>query len=163
MITVSQATAEEVPEIKAVLKNTWVDTYGKYYPSDIIDEITSVWHSVENLTNQVQNPLVYFAVAKDDSGKIVGITTSRKTEGDHTIMLDRLYILPSFQGQGVGKALMGAALTFFFGIKTAFLEVESMNEKAIGFYEKQGFVFYEKAEEKLHDITIPVTKMKKVL
>lgn len=162
MFTVQKATVDEVPEIKAVLKATWVDAYGKYYPQKTIDEITSVWHSIENLTNQVQNPDIYFAVAKDETGKIVGITDVRKIDNE-TLMLDRMYILPSWQGKGIGKLLMHAALTSFPGINTVFLEVESQNKNAIGFYEKQGFISSGETLEKIHDITIPVTKMKKVL
>ena len=54
----------------------------------------------------------------------------------------RIYLLQRFQGRGVGRDLMGTALTEArrLGRKRVLLGVYSQNESAIGFYHRAGFI-----------------------
>lgn len=149
MYSVQKAKVDEVPEIKQVLKETWIDTYGSYYSQDTIDEITSSWHDPKLLKEQIENPEVYFAVAKDEQGKVVGTTTAREIETEGRIMLDRLYVLPTFQGKGIGKALLESVIEHFKGLKEMFVDVEELNKGAIDFYKKQGFEVYDDDSEEV--------------
>ena len=52
----------------------------------------------------------------------------------------KLYVLPEYQGRGVGKALLDAAIEALpDGTDHLLLDVLVTNEPAIGFYRKQGF------------------------
>jgi ribosomal protein S18 acetylase RimI-like enzyme len=62
-------------------------------------------------------------------------------------MLDRLYVLPSYQGQGVGKSLLESVIEHFKGLKEMFVDVEELNKGAIEFYKRQGFSAYDDSEE----------------
>ena len=42
MITVQPAGIEEAPEIKQVLSETWIDTYGPFLPADVIQKVTAL-------------------------------------------------------------------------------------------------------------------------
>ena len=53
--------------------------------------------------------------------------------------LHQLYVLPDFQGQGVGQMLLDEMLTCFPQAHSCVLEVEPENEGAVGFYERNGF------------------------
>ena len=144
------------------MKDTWIDTYGSYYSSETIEEITSSWHDPKRLAQQIQNNDCYFAVAKNDTGKIVGIITARRIE-NKILQIDRLYIHPDFQGQGIGKQLLAHASKEFESIKTVLLDVEAMNKKAIEFYERQGFEKYGELDEVIGDKNFKVIKMKKFI
>ncbi|MBI2029536.1 GNAT family N-acetyltransferase [Candidatus Gottesmanbacteria bacterium] len=163
MFTVEKAKVEQVNEIKALLKHTWINTYHSYFSAETIEVVTSTWHDPELLKQQIQNPKVYFAVAKDENEKIVGIITARRIENNETLQLDRLYILPSHQNKGIGKMLFNKTLVEFKGIKTVFVDIEEMNQKAIEFYRKQGFEDYDSSVEKIGDKTFKVKKMIKRL
>ena len=54
------------------------------------------------------------------------------------IDLRRLYILPAYQGRGLGHALFGASLGAFPDARAIRLEVEPNNAPAIAFYTRAG-------------------------
>src|SRR5438128_1361452 len=128
MITIHKVQVEDVPRVKELLSYTWTDTYGTFLSQQAIDKITAVWHSPENLKAQALDPDTYFAVAKDQTGKILGLVTIRKIDTE-TSHLGRLYVHPSYQRQGIGKMLFEAAITAFPHLKKMQLEVEEENKK----------------------------------
>jgi ribosomal protein S18 acetylase RimI-like enzyme len=58
--------------------------------------------------------------------------------------LTRVYVHQDFRGQGLGKAIVAAALEASFeqGATKALLQVEASNAIAIGVYESLGFNFH---------------------
>lgn len=54
--------------------------------------------------------------------------------------LGALYILPEAQGRGIGRMLVKEAYKHLNTNKDIYLHVVSYNKKAIGFYEKLGFI-----------------------
>ena len=130
-----------------MLSYTWVDTYKNFYSKTTIKKVTNVWHSIKNLSQQTKNPKFYFAVAKIDKGKIIGLITVRKVN-DNTIFMQRLYVHPKYQRQGVGKKLMDKSVKYFSAKKIK-LEVEERNVKGISFYMKNGFKKIGKKKEKV--------------
>ena len=79
-----------------------------------------------------------FLVALDDVGQIVG-TASMRVLDTETLMLDRLYVDPDAQGEGIGSALLDACLTAFPDAAVVRLEVEPANTVAVAYYERRGF------------------------
>ena len=144
------------------MKDTWIDTYSSYYSSETVEEITSSWHDPRRLSEEIKNNNCYFAVAKNDIGKIVGIVTAQRLE-NKIFQIDRLYIHPDFQRQGIVKQLLDRALNTLEVIKTIILDVEAMNKKAIEFYESHGFKKYDECEEIIGDKNFKVISMKKFI
>jgi len=69
MFFVWKATIEEIPEIKQILKKTWIQTHGWLYPKNEIEKTTWAWHDPELLASQIQNPDFYFATVKNEEKK----------------------------------------------------------------------------------------------
>lgn len=161
MFSISKAKEKDVKEIQQVLKTTWIATYGKVFSSEAIDKITSVWHSEENILSTINNPNAYIAVTKTAEGKIVGMITAIKE--DHILHLYRLYILPEFQKKGLGQELFSYALASFNEVTSVVLEVEEMNQNAIGFYKKLGFEQQGETEEEVEGVKLKAYKMVKQL
>jgi ribosomal protein S18 acetylase RimI-like enzyme len=133
---IERATVDDVPMIKEVLRETWQDTYERLLPKAAIETVTSQWHAPELLTEQIRNPDVYFAIARD--GKVVaGVITAR--ENDDAIVVDRLYVRPQYQRRGIGLQLLESSYRAFRTAQTARLAVEAENRKGIAFYAKHGF------------------------
>ena len=82
MITVQPAGIEEALEIKQVLSETWIDTYGPFLPADVIQKVTALWHSPETLAAEIENPRVYFGLAKDERNAILGLVTAGRQSED---------------------------------------------------------------------------------
>ena len=136
MTHIERAAVEDVLTIKEVLRETWQDTYESLLPQAAIETITSQWHAPEPLKEQMQNPDVYFAIARD--GKIVaGVITAQGK--DDAILVNRLYVRPQYQRRGIGQQLLESSYRAFRTAKRVRLMVEAENLKGIAFYTKHGF------------------------
>jgi ribosomal protein S18 acetylase RimI-like enzyme len=81
---------------------------------------------------------VLFAV--DDEDKAIG-TVALKHEGEGVYELTKMAVDPAFQGQGIGRLLMEAALATYRDIhgRELFLESSSKLAPALALYESVGF------------------------
>ena len=162
MIIIQPAKVEEVQKIKQVLSETWIDTYGPFLPLEVIQKVTSLWHSPEMLAAEIENARVFFHVAKSENGAIVGLLTAGRPSDD-IIYIGRLYVLPGHQRQGIGGKLLDACVAAFPGAQRLRLEVEEQNEKGLAFYCKRGFREISRKEEDLEGISLAVVEMEKKL
>ncbi len=93
--------------------------------------------------NKANNPINSFTdsdilfVAKNNDGKIIGFCYANKQEDKNII--EGLYISSGNQRAGLGKKLFDEVYGQLDLDKDTFLDVFSLNSKAIGFYKKVGF------------------------
>jgi len=142
-IIIRDAEAADLSAVRALLVDTWHATYDGIYGWRRVAEISNAWHSLENLNAQLGRESGVFLVALT-GGKIIA-TSSARIEQDRAAMLTRLYVLPAWQGIGVGRTLLQVTLACFPQAPVARLEVESQNEPAIAFYERMGFFLQRQA------------------
>ena len=162
MVSIERANIEDVPEVKRVLSETWIATYSQFLSHATINTVTSVWHSPNQLAVEIQNPHIFFGVAKIADGTIAGLTTVGQ-RNDDTIMLSRLYVHPQYQRHGIGSKLLQAGIAAFPTARTILLEVEENNQQAHTFYLRHGFQDMESKEERVHSDVIKVIVMAKHL
>ena len=162
MVSIERANIEDVQEIKRVLSETWIATYSPFLSQATIDTVTSVWHSPNQLAAEIQNPKIFFGIAKIADGAIVGLTTMGQRTED-TIMLSRLYVHPQYQRHGIGSKLLHAGLAAFPTARIILLEVEENNQQAHAFYLRHGFQDTESKEESVQSDVIKVIVMAKHL
>ena len=162
MVSIEPAKVEDVSEIKQVLSETWRATYQSFLSQATIDTVTSVWHNPERLTAEIQDPRIYFGVARSNSGAILGLTTVRKMSDD-LVVLARLYIHPQYQRQGIGSQLLQAGVSAFPAVRTIRLEVEANNRSAYTFYQHHGFHETASQEERVEGDVIQVKVMEKLI
>lgn len=156
MVKIERAAAQDVQTIKEILRETWHDTYASLLPKAAIEDITSQWHAAELLTEQIQNPEIYFAIARDGA-VVAGAITARKQ--DDVIVVGRLYVLPQYQRRGIGRRLLESSYGTFHGAQRVRLTVEAENRKGVSFYAKQGFretarIFEEVAGARLENVVM---------
>lgn len=138
MLEVRRASADDLDAVRQLLHDTWHATYDATMGVEVVNDITSRWHSVENLTRQLTDPDGCFLVAENSSGTIIGHAGAVRKSAD-LASLARLYVLPELQGDGAGTALLTAVIDWAGHGTTIELEVEAFNTPAIGFYRKRGF------------------------
>lgn len=132
-----RATEADIPGIRAVLAETWRDTYGAFLPLDAIERATAEWHAPRVLAAELARTGTFTGVAVDESG-VVGVVTARGRP--EVVEIARLYVRPGAQRRGIGGRLLAAALQAFPGRTRVRLEVEAQNPKGRAFYAKEGFV-----------------------
>lgn len=135
---VRRASADDLDAVRQLLQDTWHATYDATMGIEVVSDITSRWHSKENLTRQLADPDGCFLVAENSSGTIVGHVGAVRKSTD-LVSLARLYVLPELQGGGAGTALLTAVTDWAGHGTTIELEVETVNTPALGFYRKRGF------------------------
>lgn len=142
-LIIRDAEAADLPAVRALLVDTWHATYDGIYGWQRVAEISNAWHSLESLAAQLGRESGVFLVGLN--GEEIIATSSARLEQDRAAMLTRLYVLPAWQGIGVGRTLLQVTLACFPQAPVARLEVESQNEPAIAFYERMGFFLQRQA------------------
>jgi ribosomal protein S18 acetylase RimI-like enzyme len=106
---IREATMADVAAIARVHVDSWRTTYKGLLPDDYLANLTyaqreSLWHEV--LSKPVDHNLVY--VAEDNAGNIVGFASGgpeRSGDPVYTGEVYAIYLLESWQGQGIGRQL----------------------------------------------------------
>ncbi|MFR0949411.1 MAG: GNAT family N-acetyltransferase [Ruminococcus callidus] len=93
----------------------------------------------------MQNSYVY------DDGVVKGVIHISGTK------IEKLYVEPQFQGQGIGAALLQYAVQKRQAVSLWVLEY---NTRGIAFYERNGFRLT--GEKRIEDEVVPLLKMERV-
>ena len=163
MISLCKAKINEVSDIKKLLYITWVATYTGLFSQEAIDKITSEWHSIRLLKEQILDSNRLFLVAKE-GGKIVGMcNTASFTNKENRINIQRLHIDPKYQRKGIGTTLINKVLEAFPKTNKIDLEVEKQNKRAISFYKKDGYKTVGEKVFEVQGVQMPCFIMEKTL
>jgi ribosomal protein S18 acetylase RimI-like enzyme len=162
MYRIERAQVENVAAIKQVLSETWVATYGPFLSPETIERVTLVWHDPKRLAIQIEDPQYFFGVAKSPEDTVVGLVCARLID-DEVLMINRLYVHPNTQRQGIGEALLQASITAFPNVRRARLEVERRNHIGYAFWRKQGFKDGPLKKEHVGQEVLEVVEMEKPL
>ena len=160
MVQIVDATIDDVAAIQRLLRETWQDTYGDYLSQATLDEVYKNWQSIEFLTQQIENPQIYFPLAKAGD-ELAGLATTYMPED--TILMFRLYVSPRHQRHGIGALLLDHVIAHFQGAAIIQLHVEAANPKGQSFYQKHGFREIKREEQRVVNEVIEVILMEKVL
>ena len=144
-IKITDATPQDVEGIEVVLSETWVATYPNeeigITRDDILDKRKDSLNSekLQKKREYLENPPenLKFVVAKDGK-RIIGLC-SVFVKDDYN-KLSTIYILPEYQGKGIGKKLYETVFPFFDTKKDIIVQVATYNKNAIAFYKSLGFV-----------------------
>ena len=141
-IQITRAGLNDRDFIRSVSERTWPSTYGHIISQAQIDFMMNWMYSDESLATQMNTGCeFYIASIKKEDGKLdaVGFCSVSPEEGAHK--LNKLYVLPTAQGTGAGKALLNKSIEVAkaAGSTSLFLQVNKLNT-AYTFYLKKGFI-----------------------
>jgi len=159
-IAIRRARLSEVPRLSRLLGLIWRKTFSGLLSRRAIREVSRRWHSGKHLAGQVLDRECFFGVAEDGRGRILGLTTLRRTGRSCAFML-RLYVRPGCQGAGLGERLLSAGWRACPGLRRMRLEVLSGNPRAIAFYRRHGFRRVGRRREPLGEEALELVVMEK--
>ena len=139
MCDIRKATLDDIPVIHALAMEVFPYTYREILSSDQIDYMMVWMYSIDNLRKQMleDGHIYYLAYQK---GKAVAYL-SIQSVGEHLFHLQKLYVLPSYQGMHLGEKLFEQAVKAIRELHPTpcqmRLNVNRFN-KALIFYEKMG-------------------------
>jgi GNAT superfamily N-acetyltransferase len=144
-LIIRQANFEDRAFIRSVSERTWPSTYGHIISQEQIDFMLDWMYSDQSMAEQFEKGHQFYIV--NLNGADIGFcsVSAESTEEISNIQnaykLNKLYVLPSAQGTGSGKALLNKAIEVakLEGADSLFLQVNKLNT-AYTFYLKNGFV-----------------------
>jgi ribosomal protein S18 acetylase RimI-like enzyme len=137
-LIVRTATEHDLVAVNRLLVETWHDTYDSLLGVERVTQITSAWHAIAKLAEQIAAPDSSFLVA-EEQGRIVGHAVGH-VRPQHAMLLARLYVLPAHQRRGIGARLLSELVARQPGCARIVAEVEPDNVKAVSFYRRHGFI-----------------------
>lgn len=142
VIEIRPVTPPDVPAIAALAREIWQATYPGIITQAQIDFMLEQRYGHERLYDDLEDAHKWLDQAFAD-GRRIGFAFSEIYKGE--FKLDKLYIHPDMQRQGVGGRLIAhvAARAKQLGYPCMILAVNKRNEKAINSYRKYGFTVRE--------------------
>lgn len=132
----------QIPIIRQIAWQTWPHTFGELMSMEQVHYMLDLIYSDEALTAQMTEKGHRFILAENE-GVPLGFT-SYETDyaGEPKLMIHKLYLLPQSQGLGVGTKFIDHLSSIALENNNHMLQllVFHKNIKAIGFYERIGFV-----------------------
>lgn len=140
--------------IRSISERTWPSTYGHIISQEQINFMLDWMYSDDSLATQMNTGCEFYianlngadigfcSVSPDEEKEEEENNNStEKAEDSKAHKLNKLYVLPSAQGTGAGKALLHQAIEVAkaAGSSSIFLQVNKLNN-AYTFYLKQGFI-----------------------
>jgi len=144
-IQITTPQPEDARGITTLLYKTWLATYPNESLGITTEDIDDVYKDAfdderikrgEERLRAIPNNQKRL-VAKD--GDLV-VGTATMIKGEDSTMLKIIYVLPEYQGKGIGSMLWNAVKDFADPNKDTIVQVADYNTQAIKFYEKLGFV-----------------------
>jgi GNAT superfamily N-acetyltransferase len=136
-VVIRAAEVAEAERVAVLQLDCWDDAYTGLIPQEVLDEgrqridaRTERWREL-----LVEETPTLVAEADGELAGFVRAGTPRDQDIDIALELIALYARAPWWGSGLGHALFAEAV----GDRAAYLWVVEGNERALGFYERQGF------------------------
>lgn len=138
-IGILQATSAQAAVIHELVRRTTREIYSKYYRDEVVNFFVEL-HSQEAISEEINQGLVYVLVL---DGTIIGTGTVKENH------VTRVYVLPEYQGKGMGSMIMDFLEEMV--VKNYGSVWIDASLPAGGFYHKRGYVTREYQEYPLEN------------
>ena len=153
-LTIRPATLSDRALIRSISERTWPSTYGHIISQEQIDFMLEWMYSDVSLEKQMNTGCEFYIASikkENEQWEAVGFcsvspeegenNSTEKVAGSKAHKLNKLYVLPTAQGTGAGKALLNKSIEVAkaSGSSSLCLQVNKQND-AYTFYLKHGFV-----------------------
>lgn len=157
-IKVIKIDEKEIGTLQVISKQTFYETFSAVNTEENMTRYLEESFSIEKLTTELNNPdaAFYFAVQDEEViGYLKLNTGASQTElkDSRALEIERIYVAKAFHGKKAGQLLYEKAIQVAreAGLEYVWLGVWEENARAIRFYEKNGFVPFNKHLFKLGD------------
>lgn len=139
-MTIRPATPADFASIRDIAHRTWPVTFGKILTPSQIAYMLDMMYSDAALREQVGQLGHRFLLAEDDAGTPVAYASYQLHYTAATTRLHKLYVLPEWQGHGLGRALAKTVETAARDAGDTVIRLDvNRDNAATGFYEHTGF------------------------
>ena len=146
----------DFPIVRKILLDTWLDTYSSFIPVEDINGYLESTYNEEKLKLILEN--------QDSPGFIIesgikplGFMRISISKTENRFYISSLYVLPEYQGLGLGKSLLSKAVeeAAVRGYTNIYLGVMKQNVKSLKWYKNHGFIFNEELPFQMGNTSVP--------
>ena len=132
----------DFPAVRRILWESWLTAYKPFIPEEDLRAYFTATYHLDALSRLHDNPRVHGFIAETEGGA-VGFSRTQFHPNEQRVYLASLYLLPSFQGRGIGGELLRAAEddARAYGLGELWVGVMVKNEAARRWYDRRGFRF----------------------
>lgn len=137
-LTLQRLASEDIAAVSALAREVWQATYPALISQAQIDAMLADRYAPDEIREQLHDPRQCWWVARHGQAPVGFANARLDTSG---CKLDKLYVHPTHQRQGLGAALIEAIADWARaqGARRLWLQVNRGNAQAIRAYEKYGF------------------------
>ncbi len=150
-ILIVPVVVNDVDKLQAISRSTFSQTFAEHNSSEDLAIYLDTSYAVEKLTKEINNPNSEFYFAKDGE-TVVGYlkinTGDAQTEKKdlNAFEVERIYVDSAYLGKKIGQLLFNKAIDLAKAknVTYVWLGVWEENHRALAFYNKNGFVPFDK-------------------
>lgn len=144
MITILEASVNDIQAIQNIASITWPITYGKILSKAQLEYMLELIYSDEALMFQINKKEQLFFLIRDVEETIGFFSIENNYKNEAITKINKLYLLPETQGKGFGKKVIEIIekLALRNNAAKLSLNVNKFNS-ALSFYQKIGFKIIE--------------------
>ena len=138
MLTIRRARQTDIALIRCLAQEAFTATYREILSAEQLAYMLGWMYSPETLGREIAEGAAWFVAERD--GEPCGYL-SVKQEQAEVFHLEKIYLLPRFQGTGAGRELFGHAVAYIRSVHPAPCRMElnvNRQNKALRFYERMG-------------------------
>ena len=144
MIQIRKAELTDIQSIHDMAEIAFRHTYFTILSPEQIEYMMDWMYSLDNLKKQFEQGHVYYIAYRDDQpcGYVSIQPDGYNEQGRELFHLQKIYVLPSAQSNGIGRVLLDKALEHVKTASSGPASIElnvNRNNSAIGFYHRFGF------------------------
>lgn len=150
--------------VRKVLQSSWQEAYSPFIPQRDLDFYLNKTYSEESLREMIKN-LDYTCYVAEVENTIGGWLKLTADKNDGRFYLSSIYVSPEFQRMKIGEKFYHIACEEAGrrGFNEIYIGVMIRNERALKWYEKLGFVFFEEQPFTMGTTSVPHLIGKKIL
>jgi len=150
-IQLVRATINDLETVRQIGIDTFYESFSSVNTEENMAHYLKTGFSLEKVASELGNPFSEFHLAYDGD-KLIGYLkinhgpAQSELKDGAALEIERIYVLQAWQGQKIGQLFYDKAIEIAHAHKYAYvwLGVWEKNEKAIGFYKRNGFVEFDK-------------------
>lgn len=157
-VEIKKVYLEDIDQLQKIARQTFYETFSGANTEENMTKYLQENLSIENLSRELrnENSEQYFAMF---DGNLIGYLklnfgqSQTELKDDKAVEIERIYVLKEFHGKSIGQVLYEKAISIALqkNAEYIWLGVWEENPRAIRFYEKNGFLEFDKHIFKLGD------------
>ena len=140
MITIKSAGVNDLEVIHQLAYDIWPSAYGDILSGSQLEYMLDKIYSLASLQDQLSILKHQFIIVLEDEDPVGFASFSPHENNPVVYHLNKIYVLPRQQGKNIGKQVLDYVINEIKSAGATSLQLNvNRNNKALSFYEKQGF------------------------